>query len=733
MKRTRHRFLVWSLLALFMLSLFPAGALAAEQPAISLEQAIRTVKDNFDIPKEYTNFQSGFNNYDNRQMWNLNWTASGEPGGEFHAQVDAETGEVVNMNVWENKYQPEPGLRLPAISKAQAQDIAAKMLNQLAPARVPELKPVADDGQVISLNNYGPTTYSFIWQREVNGAVFPGNTVTIGVRGDDGKVISYNLNWTKADLPATGGAISPDKAKEVFANAKMLELQYFLAGSSRPLAAGEKAKVILVYQLHHPSNGVIDALTGEPITLEDGRWFGNVGYGEGGRGSYDMMAQKSAAAAPSLTPLSPEELKEIEKAAKLISQDEAIAAVKKWVNIPDNLVLRSTGLMADWQSPDTRVWNLNWNTEKQDKGLYEYLGARVNAQTGELLGFDRSRPYPGQDVAGSIDRAGAQQVAENFLKKVQPDKFKEFKLNENSAYWGPRPLIAGQNPATQQFNYQRVVNGIVFPGNSINVTVDTVNKEVTNYNLEYANLDFPAPDNILSAQAANEAYFTSRSLTLSYNQVYGSAGPEAVRLVYQPISTPGKQVSNIIDAKTGESLDWQGKPLSRLPQAYRFTDIQGNFGETEISLLGQAGIFGEYGDTFRPAENVTLISILRAMLSASNGPWSTVDLTDEQVIKQAKDRNWLKEDLPANSTVNREVMAKLLVRLLNLDRAARVQGIYQIPCTDTAAISQDSMGYVALAWGLNIMKGDGQTFGPDQSVSRAEAAVALVRALKTMP
>ncbi|NPV26085.1 MAG: S-layer homology domain-containing protein [Firmicutes bacterium] len=730
MKRYRQRFLTWWLTTLLLLTLIPAGALADDKPAVSLEQAIRTVKDNFEIPKEYTRFTSGYNNYDNRQVWSLDWNKPGEPGGSFHAQVDAITGEITNVNYWDAKYQPEPGLRLPTISKAEAQEIAAKLLARLAPNRVAELQLVTDDDQVMPLNNYGPVTYNFIWQRVVNGAVFPGNGVYIGVRGDDGRVINYNLNWTKSALPATAGAISPEKAREAFEKAGMLELQYFMSPPYKPLAAGEKPRVQLVYQLHHPSNGVIDALTGEPVILDSGSWLLNGGGGDGGA---QEMARKALASQAPLSPLSPEELQEIEKTAKLISQDEAVAAVKKWVDIPADLVLRNANLMTAWQSPETRIWHLYWNAKNPGPGKPDYISARVNALTGELLGFDLSSPYPGPEKAGKLSREAAQKMVENFLRQVQPQRFQEVKLEENNPGGGPRPLKESQNPPVQYFIYQRVVNGIVFPGNTISVTVDTVAGRIISYNLNWFDLDFPAPEKLLNANEATEAFLKNRPLTLSYNQVYGPAGPEKVQLVYQPLAAPGKEVTNLIDAKTGEPLDWQGKPLAQQPRAHRFTDIQGSFGEQEITLLGQAGIFGEYGDTFRPAENITAASLLRAMLMANNGPWGIIDLSDEDVLKQARERGWLKEDLLPNATISREMLAKMVIRLLNLERAARVQGIYQVPYADTNAIAKDSFGYVALAWGLDILKGDGSYFRPDQAVTRAEAAVALVRAMKVRP
>ncbi|MDN5344612.1 MAG: hypothetical protein PWQ18_723 [Clostridia bacterium] len=753
MVKIRHRFLACGLVILLLVTFFPGLALAGgiepagqavvaaagEKPAITLEQAIRTVKDNFAIPKEYSRFTSIFNSYDGRRTWSLQWNAPAEPGGSFNANVDAMTGEIMNMSTWKPEQRPQPGMQLPSISAAEARQVAEKLLNQLAGKYLPELQALPDGNQLLPLYNVGPVTYTFRWQRVVDGIPFPANGVTINVRGDDGQVSNYNLDWTREPLPAATGAISPAKAREVFNKTGMLELQYYLQPPFQPLAAGAKRPVLLVYRLAHPSGGLIDALSGAPVDLGGGRWF-DKGGGADGMGYAGEMARKAASSHEQSKPLSPEELQEIEKAAKLISQEEAIAAVKKWVDIPAGLTLRGANLYADWQDPEIRSWNLNWSSDKSEPGKPNYMSARVNASNGELLGFDLPSPVPYEtDQGGKLDRQAAQRLAEDFLQKVQPQRFKEMELDASSQPgWEPVIMKDGQNPPVQYFKYRRLVNGIPFPGNGVNITVDAVAGRVTSYNLNWGNYAFPPAINILNGQQALDTFLKGRPLNLSYTQIYipggpGGPGQGKIHLVYQPLGDPGQPASDMMDARTGQFLDWEGKPIARQPRPYHFNDIAGNFAEKEINLLGQAGIFGEYGESFRPAENVTVVSLLRAMLMVRNGVWGYKDLKDEEILKRARDEKWLQEDLQAGATVSRELLAKFMIRFLNLERAARVEGIYKVPYSDAASLSPGSLGYVALTWGLGIIQGDGSTFAPNHTVTRAEAAAALVRALQVKP
>ena len=729
MRKTRLHFGVWCLVTLFLLTFFPGLALAEEKPAVSLEQAIRIAKENFNIPSEYSNFNSSYDNYENRQVWFLNWESTQEPRGTFNVQVDA-TGEIIFMNHWKAEPYPETGPQLPVISETQAQDIATQLLSRLAPNKATSLRLVPNDFEVIPLRQYGPVTYNFRWERVVNGMVFIGDGAHISVRGDDGQVSNYSLNWTKANFPALTGVISPVKAQETFETTGMLELQYQLISDFRPLRAGEKPRVILVYRLNHPSNGVIDATTGEPLTLEPGQWLRNQNgdYGAGGAG--ELMG-KSGAQEQAATPLSPEELKEIERTAGLISQEEAMATVKKWVDLPDTLTLRSAHLGTESQFSESRFWNLSWNAEKPETGKLEYVSARVDAHSGELMGFNLSYTSQEPRQFGRIDQAAAKKMAEKFLQQVQPERFSAVELDKrNQQNW--RPLAKGEpNPPYYYFNYRRLVNGIPYPGNGIHITVDTVEQRITQFDVNWQNPEFPSAAGCLGQQLANDVFLKKQPLTLAYTLVYGSTGPGDVKLVYLPVAAPNQLVSDVLDARTGEFLDWQGKPLSQQPRAYHFTDIAGHFAEKEISLLAQAGIFGEYGDTFRPDEAITVVSLLRAMLQVSQGNWGISDLTDQEILKRAKEMKWLEEgELTPAGAITRENLAKLMIRLLGMDRAARIEGIYQVPYTDATALSPGLLGYASLTWGLEIIRGTGDTFDPNHVMTRAEAAVVLVRTLR---
>jgi len=207
--------------------------------------------------------------------------------------------------------------------------------------------------------------------------------------------------------------------------------------------------------------------------------------------------------------------------------------------------------------------------------------------------------------------------------------------------------------------------------------------------------------------------------------------PGDVRLVYIPYNLDtSRPTSNIMDAKSGDLLDYQGKPLQEGPRPYVFSDIYGTDGAEEIAALGKAGLFGDFGDSFKPAEGITAASLLRALYLNSFGLHGNTNLTDEEILnKVISAGNWVKEDIEASEPVSRELLAKIMLRYVNLHKLAELPDIFRVDYEDAEDISADAVGYVALAKGTGIVRTEGKTFSPAEGVSRAEAALTFYRAL----
>ncbi len=743
MHTKRRKCIVWLMVSLLLITLLPAASLASDRANISLDQAIQSVKQTFAVPPEYTNFSSGYNQGENSQFWSLNWTDPAGKGGNFGAQVDAASGEIISMNSWNPETQAHN--RIPSISLADAQNIGGDLLQRLIPSRVSSLVLIPEN-QLISLTSFGSSNYSVRWQRIFNNIPVMGEGVTMQISASDGQVINYNLNWTNKDMPSPNGIISLETARQSFISEGIIKLEYVMPypGGSPVIAAQQSPQ--LVYRLDHPSRGALDAFTGKPVLTANVGWLG------GGGGAEEMYSSaKNLAMDRAPQPLTPQEQDEIKNTANLLSQEEAASIVAKWVNIDDNLILRSANLEKNWRDPQQRIWNLSWSSNlsaahsdikitaipisnaapsSSSSPLPSNLNGRVNARTGELVGFNLDVPAA-SDSTATMTQETARALADDFLKKVQENHFSQFKFDQvDFDQYKKRIMVPGSNPPNWSFNYLRTVNGILFPNNGVNITVDRISKKIVSYNLNWIDKEFPSPQGALGTDKGNELYLQAAPLTLAYslfNMVEGSA-PE-MHLVYLPQNQPTHAMFSMIDAHNGTELNEQGEPLSLNEGSHVFTDIAGNYAEKEISILGQAGLMGEYGNAFHPDEHIKLLALLKAMLNSASGIDNTRNLSEPEIMKRAFELGWIKESLPPDSEVSRGLLAQLMVRSLSLEYLARRTEIFQVPYKDASLLGDDLRGYAALCYGLDIIKGDGTNFDGSHVVTRAEAALALIHSL----
>ncbi len=697
-------------------------------PTITLEKAITIAKSNFDVPSEYTDFNSTYNTYDTRQAWSLRWNGSTGNSGGFSVEVNAINGEILSMNSWKNDGGASNSGVLPVITKAVAQEISAKLLTRLLGERAGQLRLVPSDQAVVPINNYGSANYSLQYQRLINDLPFLGNGVNIQVSSTDGNVISYNLNWSEVKAPEAKGLIEPSVAQEAFAKSPLFKLRYWVPAAYRPLTAGQKQEAKLVYQLTGQNGGAIDAFTGEPLKLDVGDWLATDSYGRDGMGSAkNEMAGSSSNGTQVLTP---QEQLEVERTARLLKQDEAIAAVRRWIGISDNLTLRSANLNTDWRNTDKHIWNFDWNylnTEfEKSTGKPQYLSARISATTGELLGYNISYQQTGKTEV-TLDPDEVQKLGEEFLKKVQSQRFSQVALDPETNLSGK---ILPEPWNIRYFSYHRVVNGVDFLDNGMTVTVDPVAGIVTGYELNWSESNLPSVSGILSKDKSAELFLNARPLNLVYVRIHSNGVPGNLRLVYLPVDHDrGMPLSNTIDAKSGDLLDYEGQPLVKGPKPYSFTDLTGVNGAEEIAALGQAGLFGDFGNSFKPQDKMGIASLLRAMYYSRFGLSGNTSITEAELMIKAKEQGWVKENLQPGDPVNREFLAKVLLRYIQLNKLAELKDIYQVSFQDAAQINPEALGYIALASSTGILKVEGPTLAPLDSVSRAEAAVALFRAL----
>ncbi|MDO4539498.1 MAG: hypothetical protein Q4B48_00150 [Syntrophomonadaceae bacterium] len=704
----RKRIALLLIMALLMsLTATPAWAQSSTAPGVrTLEEALVIAKTHFTVPDNLDEFNSWYNDYQ-YPAWELNWNNSNGKG-YMSIGVNALSGDITSMHQWnETDYQAAGGLQL---SLADAQAVAAAKLAALLPDKAGSLR-LRDD--LTNVNLSGTPSAYFSWERYAGDIPVQGDYVTMTINMRDGSVQNYQMTWNDSPLPAADAAIDAEAAAQAFKDAGMLELQYMLPqeyhiwkdGVSTPLTA------IPVYYLRHESQGIIDALTGEPLVNAEG---GAV-YAEEAPMANDVAKLSGGGGGGVI--LTPQELQEISATEKLISQEQAIAAVNKWFKLDPNLRLISSSLQADWNDGTRRHWMLTW--EYWDDSDYMYADASVNAATSEVTRF-YSGSREGDTATGrKLSADDAKKIADKLGAAIAPDKFKLIRAEQMDDMYG--------DEATQyNFNYIRVVNDIPFYGHGMNITVNRATGEVTSYNLNWDQVEFAPLDGVIDPAAAQQHYLDQSPLDLRYVQFY-ARDQRTLQLAYVPDFALSDATVFYLDAKTGVAIDSMGNAMTAGRSRQAFNDVAGHFAEAEITLMGQAGLMGEYGEAFMPDEDVTVISLLRALYGLGYGDWY-ITTDDEEIMRTARDNNLIDASVAAGDNVNREQASVIIIRYLGMQRVADIPGIYATPWQD-GSVSAANHGYAALCWGLDIMRGDGVNFHGQQNVTRAETACILLRAM----
>lgn len=94
---------------------------------------------------------------------------------------------------------------------------------------------------------------------------------------------------------------------------------------------------------------------------------------------------------------------------------------------------------------------------------------------------------------------------------------------------------------------------------------------------------------------------------------------------------------------------------------------------------------------------------------------------NEGIIKES--------EVSPDSFVSRENAVKFVIRVLKYGKVAGIEGIFLVNFKDVDKISESLKGYVAIAQGLNIIKGSNRYFYPDNNLTKEQAALVIYNLL----
>jgi hypothetical protein len=686
----------------------PGGVLAEEKQQITLKQAIEIAKttlglktEGFEFNSSYIENQNGFN------AWSLNWNNTKTNNEGINVSVDSTKGEIVSIG-WYTPYE-QPKSRIPKHTKAEALKAAEAWATKLQGEKF-KLTKLKENPNQDYYSKYSDV-YAFEFVRIQDGVEVTPNTISIQLDKNNLKIRNFFMTWDNQNLSSKANAFSLDKAKELFKSKLGLELTYnFIYGNPN-----NEPKAVLAYTLKN-GNSPIDAISGE---LLNNMYRVYYGMDKGG------MAEQAAQAVP----ITPQEQTVLDDQSKYITKEAADQAVRQYLKIDDNMKLERANLYPGYHKINA-TWNLEWKYSDTENKSYKYLTAQVDAVTKEFknlyINYNNENSEKGKT---SIGKDAAKKLADEFLAKVQPDKFKKTQykeVKENNGIMMP----TYQNGLS--FNYIRVENGIPCPSNSLFVSINEFTGEVISYNTNWLDINFPAVDKVITLDKAYESLFKNLKFNMEYNYHYPNINDydkKEIKLTYAL-----ENANILMDANNGQMMNYDGTPTKPAAKIV-YTDIKGNKAEDEINTLIDMGILVPESTTFAPASNMLQKDFIKLLVSSLQEyypmPVAKAENQYDNYYTEAIRRKLISEnEKKPDAVVTRQDAAKMIVRAMNYGVLAEKGNMFTANFKDASKISAAYKGYAVIASALGIILPVNSNFCPTTAITRGDAAEILVNYLK---
>ncbi|MGO4888767.1 YcdB/YcdC domain-containing protein [Anaerobacillus sp. MEB173] len=710
---------------------------AAEEEAIaaaeiSRDKAIEIAKKAVTIPADYT--QQGVSFHTNwmgaESVWQIEWRK--ESRASFHeirVTVNADTGEIAGINVWNHNMDQENPPFPPKYNFDGAVDIAKDYINSIFPNKTDELylDPMSKEWfENRPFRDYGYANIRF--QQKVNDIPFEYNSVNVAIDGN-GEVVSFDYSWYEnVDFDSPEGIISQEEADAIFADSIDMELRYiyepYRMNGSKDVHLAYVPKSQDGYRYYSNYYRILNAKTGEWVQPNGMPDQSNVKVPDG------PLAEK-----PSSLP---------DYGGKTLTQEQALERVKSTFNLPGDVELSRANYMENSYREGLPIWSFDF--QQQGNSRYpSFLQAEVNAETGEVLQFYNDNVWrfyeENKEVTVNVSEQQALEKATEFVKKVAGNRADHLYATAPANHY----FNDDQKPRFYNVFFIRKENGIPVQGQGVEVMISSETGEVFEYRLSWNDLKLPSADQVIQIEKAKELFLEDTHFGLNYhvlmenNGVVSNKDREAI-VVYQPSYSP---VPKYLDAVTGIWMNSEtGKPLYEPKEA---TDIEGHWAEAALKAMVDYDIMEVVDGKLNPNAKLTRAELIEIFVKAIGDryyyydgreslPFSDVakDASYYPYLYQAIDRNLIdknQKEFKPDELVDREYMAVLVVKGLGYDRLAKVDGIFSSKFKDSNQIT--AKGHVGLVHQLGIMQGSTNgNFMPKKEITKAEAAMTLYRFLE---
>lgn len=676
------------LIICLILSTISIPAFGAEEDSKDLEQAITTAKSIITVPENYTEFTHNLSERETNdgkiRIWRLNWSEKEGKNGYISASV-GEDGYLYEYNKY-NDNENHNGFA--KVTKDQAQNVAEEFCEKAVPSYSKEIKIVN--------SNSSEEEYNFTYKKFVNEVPVNFITLNINVNKYNGEVTSFyggNPEAKGIEYPSLEGIIGQNEAEKAYIEKLGVNLKYYSNYDYKQ----KKMNIFAGYSIDENGNKAIDAKTGQAVSnYKENQFYDYKDTYGAGNGSEKSIVDASME-------LTKEETDEVKNVANLISKEKAEDILKGASDVvPADIKIKDAELNKNHMR-NVYTWRISF-----ENGYGE-----VNAESGEIISIH----YYNKDntVNKNISKAQAKNIAENFLRKMTPDKFAKTRYIDSENNILKNKIVEEGNNFS--FNYIRQVNGIDFSSNSLRVTIDGASGRITGYNNNwYDDVSFPDISKVMTKE---EAFNKIKELA-GFSLQFIMLDKDKVGLVY---NFKNEDNSYIIDPVSGTRLDFTGQ-VYKENKLQEYVDISGHWCEKTVKELLDNGYYID-GNKFNPDMNITQVNFLKYLYSPVKDNYNNDDEFYDMLIQNGI---ITKEEKDSSSLVSNQDAAKYIIRYLGYDKVAVHSEIFNNPFKDN--IEEKYKGYASMCYGLNIIKGTNGNFNGTHNISNAEAAVIIYNSIK---
>jgi|GEM_PF-3237877 len=636
-----------------------------------LSNAISIAKSRIDIPRTYTQFSSNIQINKKSNVISLNWSGEStvsEIGGAVSANIDYK-GRIIYYNNYEyGKFEGDN--KLSKIDYNAAEKIAYSAALKICPEFAYSVRAEKTDNFIVRNNE----AYNIIFYRYENGIPYYNNYILTVINPHNSSLRELYVNWDDVDkFPKSINAMKNEKAVEKF---------YQNIG----ISLGYDNNAMPYYYTNLNGNNYINAFTGD-------EFFTNIPFSS----SYSpdiKSIQKEMAYNKKFQSINISELKLNIMPAEFA--ENYLRSVPQ-LGITDNFTCISSDYYAD--NNENYYINMVFSSGDNSNQNFEYsqniISIMMNTITKEIIMYQQNSKNA--TVSRVLNKKETFDIAIKFCTAFASDKLS--KCFQTNGFFGNQ-LSDAKNDG---FFFSRKVNGLPFDGNGIYIKVDRFTGAVTFLNIVFdESINFSSAAGVIPKEQAYEELIKRVGLTLQYVSIAkpGSVNPEStqdINLVLAYSFKPGKPL--FVSSSTGKLIDNSGAPYEK-DFSIQYSDIENHPSKKYIEILVLCGILHP-SEKFDPDEPIT------------EGEFK--NLVSKAISTIPKNNEASDESLLTN-----ENAIQIFISMLGFDSVAQLRGIYETGFVDEGMISENLLGYAAIAKGLGIIRGN--AFMPKQLTTRATAA-----------